>query len=183
MFQQAVSAVSSISNQNYNNTAYATYGYEYWSNPSHRGEGYITWFSEGKETWKITPDAVGADGTARISDRIIPEEPMVGPASTSGRRTLAERSVTVLDYELRNGRYEPHLWICLQIADVAFSMQLDSNTLTYQTYSSQPRCTSITSGYTSATTPPESGVRRKTTPRKIISTSTNLYHFTRIAMC
>lgn len=82
-YQQAVSAVTSIDSDNYNNTAYATYGYEYWSNPSHRKDGYIAWFSEGQETWKITTDSVGPDSIARISGRIIPEEPMVGLSSIS----------------------------------------------------------------------------------------------------
>ena len=76
-YQQAVSAVSYIDSQNYNNMGYATYGYEYWSNPSSRGDGYITWFSEGQETWRITPNSVGPDSVARIQQRIIPEEPMV----------------------------------------------------------------------------------------------------------
>jgi hypothetical protein len=77
-YQQAVSAVSNIDSSNYGGTGYTTYGYEYWSNPSRRQDGYITWYSEGQQTWKITPDAVGPDSTARISGRIIPEEPMVG---------------------------------------------------------------------------------------------------------
>ena len=77
-FQQAVSAVSNIDSNYYNGSAYTTYGYEYWSNPSRREEGYITWYSEGQQTWKVTPDTVGADSTARISERLIPEEPMVG---------------------------------------------------------------------------------------------------------
>jgi beta-glucanase (GH16 family) len=82
-FQQAVSGVSAIDSDNYNNNAYTTYGYEYWSNPSRRKEGYITWFSQGKQTWKITTDTVGPDSTARISERIIPEEPMVGLSPVS----------------------------------------------------------------------------------------------------
>ena len=77
-YQQAVSAVSYIDSNNYNDNAYTTYGYEYWSNPSRRQEGYITWYSEGQQTWKITPDAIGPDNVARINGRIIPEEPMVG---------------------------------------------------------------------------------------------------------
>lgn len=75
-FQQAISAVSDIDSGNYNGNGYATYGFEYWSNPSRRQDGYITWYSEGQQTWTITPDTVGADSTARISGRIIPEEPM-----------------------------------------------------------------------------------------------------------
>ena len=107
MFQQAVSGVSYINSQNYNNAGYATYGYEYWSNPSHRGDGYITWFSEGKQTWKVTHNAVGADSTARISERIIPEEPMVR-LIPSVCCTRVNCLFPVLDYELWHGRYALH---------------------------------------------------------------------------
>jgi beta-glucanase (GH16 family) len=111
-FQQAVSAVSNIGSQNYNNAAYATYGYEYWSDPSHRSDGYITWFSEGKQTWRITPDSVGADDTARISERIIPEEPMVSLVSHQfvGPALKHLPFSTVHDYELRHGLYVFHVW-------------------------------------------------------------------------
>ena len=77
MYQQAVSAVTDIDNANYDDQGYATYGYEWWSNPSNRGEGYITWFADGKESWTMTADTIGADSTTEISARIVPEEPMV----------------------------------------------------------------------------------------------------------
>ncbi|KAG1906505.1 glycoside hydrolase family 16 protein [Suillus fuscotomentosus] len=76
VYQQALSAVSYISSSNYNGQGFATYGYEWWSNPSNRPQGYIQWYSEGQETWKITSAAIGADTTAEISARLIPEEPM-----------------------------------------------------------------------------------------------------------
>lgn len=76
-FQQAVSAVTDIDSVNYNNTGYATYGYEWWSDSSDRDAGYITWYSQGKPSWKITAASVGPDSVTEISQRLIPEEPMV----------------------------------------------------------------------------------------------------------
>ncbi|KAH9925396.1 glycoside hydrolase family 16 protein [Epithele typhae] len=76
VYQQAISAVSDINNENYAGNGYGTYGYEWWSNPNKREEGYIAWSVDGKQTWKITADTVGADSTAEISARIVPEEPM-----------------------------------------------------------------------------------------------------------
>ncbi|KAI6103091.1 glycoside hydrolase family 16 protein [Pisolithus croceorrhizus] len=76
LYQQALSAVSYINSQNYAGQGYATYGFEWWSNPSDRPSGYITWYSESAQTWKITPNSIEADSTVQISDRLIPEEPM-----------------------------------------------------------------------------------------------------------
>jgi hypothetical protein len=104
--------VTYIDSQNYNNSGYATYGYEYWSNPSQRSDGYITWFSEGQEAWRITPDAVGADTTARIKERLIPEEPMVGLVSHWSDVLVLNwyPLSTVHDHELRHGLYVLHLF-------------------------------------------------------------------------
>jgi hypothetical protein len=76
-FQQAVSALTNISSSNYNNSGYTTYAYEWWSDPSHRENGYIQWFSEGQQTWRATPSTLEGDTTSGISGRLIPEEPMV----------------------------------------------------------------------------------------------------------
>ncbi|KAL0960926.1 hypothetical protein HGRIS_005933 [Hohenbuehelia grisea] len=75
-FQQAVSALTYIEDQFYNDTAYATYGYEWWSNPSRRSEGFITWYSNGQKTWQMTAGTVAADDTVKVSDRLVPEEPL-----------------------------------------------------------------------------------------------------------
>lgn len=112
VYQQAISAVSNIDSGNYNNNGYATYGYEYWSNPSRRQDGYITWYSEGQETWTITPNSVGADSTARISGRLIPEEPMVGLFSIA--HSTRTDSSTVSNYELRHVLCALHLISVLQ---------------------------------------------------------------------
>lgn len=76
-FQQALSAVTYIDSQFYNDTAYAPYAYEWWSDPSNRDDGYITWFSNSKNTWTLTAASIGPDSTMGISSRLIPEEPMV----------------------------------------------------------------------------------------------------------
>jgi len=75
-YQQAVSALTQISSQNYNNNGYATYGYEWWSNPSNRDEGYITWYSQGQKSWTMTSKAIGPDPISQVDQRLIPEEPM-----------------------------------------------------------------------------------------------------------
>lgn len=79
-YQQAISAVTLIDKTFYNDQAYGTYGMEWYSNPDNRGDGFVEWVSDGQPSWKITPDAIGADATTEISARLISEEPMVsGP--------------------------------------------------------------------------------------------------------
>ena len=77
-YQQAVSAVTLIEDQFYGGNAYAPYAYEYWSDPNHREDGYITWYSNGEKTWTATAATIGANAEAQIGPRLIPEEPMVG---------------------------------------------------------------------------------------------------------
>lgn len=76
-YQQAVSSLTYIDSENYNGTSYATYGYEWWSDPNHRDQGYITWFSQGAKTWSMEASAIGPDAITDISQRLVPEEPMV----------------------------------------------------------------------------------------------------------
>jgi beta-glucan synthesis-associated protein KRE6 len=77
LFQQAVSTVTDIDGANYNNSHYATYGFEWFSDPSDRASGYVTWFSQGTKAWTATAATVGADSATQISSRLISEEPMV----------------------------------------------------------------------------------------------------------
>jgi len=77
VYQQAVSAVTDIDSQNYGGQHYATYGFEYWSNPNNRASGYITWYSQSAQTWKVTSASLGPDSISEVSSRLIPEEPMV----------------------------------------------------------------------------------------------------------
>lgn len=76
-YQQAISALTDLNSTNYNGVGYSTYGYEWWSNPSNRNQGYIQWYSGGQMTWKATAATLEGDSTTGISSRIIPEEPMV----------------------------------------------------------------------------------------------------------
>ena len=78
-FQQAMSAVSYIDNQfiGGSDDAFASYGFEYWSDPKHRNDGYITWYYNNQKTWKATANIVGPNAEAGISQRLISEEPMV----------------------------------------------------------------------------------------------------------
>jgi hypothetical protein len=76
-FQQAISAVTDLNATNYNGSGYSTYAYEWWSDPNDRSGGYIQWFSGGKQTWKATYSTLAGDTTTGISNRIVPEEPMV----------------------------------------------------------------------------------------------------------
>lgn len=75
--QQSVSGVSTVDGVNYNNNGYGTYGFEYWSNPANRPEGYVVWYSQGQQSWRITADSIGPDTVSQVSSRIISEEPMV----------------------------------------------------------------------------------------------------------
>ncbi|KAJ7084833.1 glycoside hydrolase family 16 protein [Mycena belliarum] len=75
-FQQTISGMTYIDDRFYSGKAFATYGIEWWSNPSKRGSGYINWLFNGKKTWTLTPDTIGADSQSQVSERLIPEEPM-----------------------------------------------------------------------------------------------------------
>lgn len=79
--QQAVSAVSLIDNTNYGGNGFGTYGFEWWSDPKHRDQGYITWTSLGEPTWTITADSIGSDSISEVSQRLISEEPHVSIAT------------------------------------------------------------------------------------------------------
>ncbi|KAF8908962.1 glycoside hydrolase family 16 protein [Gymnopilus junonius] len=74
-FQQAMSAVTYIDNDLYGGNSFAPYGFEWWSDPKNRDDGYITWFSNGQKTWTATSASIGPDTTAQISQRLISEEP------------------------------------------------------------------------------------------------------------
>ncbi|KAJ7432331.1 glycoside hydrolase family 16 protein [Mycena latifolia] len=75
--QQAVSALTYIPSTGYSGADYVVYGFEYWSDPDNRDDGYITWVSEGTESWTMTAAAIGADTAVEISQRLVPEEPMM----------------------------------------------------------------------------------------------------------
>jgi hypothetical protein len=51
-------------------------GFEYYTNPTARTSGHITWISEGEESWTLYPAAIGPNAETNISQRLISEEPM-----------------------------------------------------------------------------------------------------------
>ncbi|KAF6757534.1 beta-glucan synthesis-associated protein [Ephemerocybe angulata] len=75
-YQQAVSGLTEIDAKYYGGKNFGVYGYELWSNPDKRDEGFITWYSDGKPSWTLTAATVGADTVAGIGPRLIPEEPL-----------------------------------------------------------------------------------------------------------
>jgi beta-glucanase (GH16 family) len=77
VFQQAVSAVSYLNNADYAGNSFQTYGYELWSDPSHRDQGYITWSIGNQKTWTLHASAIGPDADTGVQQRLIAEEPMV----------------------------------------------------------------------------------------------------------
>jgi len=92
VYQQAVSAVTDIPDDKYDDQGYAPYAFEWWSNPSRRDEGYITWYSNGQQTWSATSASVGPDSITQISQRLVSEEPMVN-SNTLSRSALLKRSI------------------------------------------------------------------------------------------
>ena len=75
--QQAVSAVTNVDSRVYGGNGYATYGFEYWSDPKNRQDGYVTWYSNGQPSWKVTAATMGPNSISQVSQRLVSEEPMV----------------------------------------------------------------------------------------------------------
>lgn len=75
--QEAISVQTYIEDQFYGPNGFAPYAYEYWSDPKNRGDGYITWFSNGQKTYTITSATTGPNSKTQVSQRLISEEPMV----------------------------------------------------------------------------------------------------------
>ncbi|KAG9048977.1 hypothetical protein FS837_011528 [Tulasnella sp. UAMH 9824] len=74
-YQQAISSLTDCGITAYNGTSYQTYGFEYWSDPKNRGNGYVTWAQAGQPTWTIPASAIGPNRSG-VSQRLISEEPM-----------------------------------------------------------------------------------------------------------
>lgn len=70
VFQQAVSGLTNLNNDWFNNQAYQTYAFEY--TPGASGE--VTWFVGADPTWKMDARSVRPNGN--IGQRVIPQEPM-----------------------------------------------------------------------------------------------------------
>jgi len=75
--QQAVSALTDTNNTNYayGGAQWVKYGFEYWSDPQSRDDGFINWVAD-QPVFRVDANVFGADSAANISRRLIPEEPM-----------------------------------------------------------------------------------------------------------
>lgn len=79
--QQAVSGLTDLPADMFNGTGgqFYTVGFEYWTDPAHPEQGYITWQVNGKPTLRMGADAVPEDPLplgSGVGRRLIPEEPM-----------------------------------------------------------------------------------------------------------
>ncbi|GJJ10040.1 hypothetical protein Clacol_004266 [Clathrus columnatus] len=76
--QEATSGLSLTNASCYelNGACSTVYGYEYLPD---RTKGYISWINNGQQAWTIQAAGMGPNPIVNISQRIIPEEPMVRP--------------------------------------------------------------------------------------------------------
>lgn len=75
--QQALSALTTFDDQYYGGQNFMSLGFEWWSDPNRRSDGYITWYYNGQETWTATAASIGPNSASQVSQRLISEEPMV----------------------------------------------------------------------------------------------------------
>jgi beta-glucanase (GH16 family) len=78
VYQEAVSAVTPIPDNAYENSGakFTTYGVEYEPDWRQNGGGFITWYINGKATWTTLGAVVPPRPAIDLSQRIIPVEPM-----------------------------------------------------------------------------------------------------------
>ena len=77
--EEAVSALIKVPAGAYANDGsdHATFGYEHFADPSSPNDGFISWSMGGSEAFKMTAAALVADRKTLVSNRLVPEEPMV----------------------------------------------------------------------------------------------------------
>lgn len=78
VYQECASGLATIPDSNYAQTSnvFTTYGFEMYANKNDRANSYITWLSDGKQSWTLPASGLKADPATEVSDRLIPEEPM-----------------------------------------------------------------------------------------------------------
>lgn len=76
--QQAISALTDLNDTNFagGGAQFTKFGVEYWSNPDNRQEGFITWVAD-QPVFRADANTFTGDPVVNISNRLIPEEPMV----------------------------------------------------------------------------------------------------------
>lgn len=90
VYQEAVSALSSLNNDWYDGKQYQTYAFEYQPGD----DGYITFYVGEEKTFKVTANAVGPNGN--IGQRVIPEEPMAIVANFGMSNSFSALNLTGL---------------------------------------------------------------------------------------
>lgn len=77
-YQQAVSSLTYIDNNNYRLTGqgFGQYGLEFFSDPNNRGNGKLTWMADGVKSWETLASATGPNTRTQVGQRLISEEPM-----------------------------------------------------------------------------------------------------------
>lgn len=79
--QQSVSGVTVLPDDMFQGSGnnYKKLGFEYWSDPNSRSDGYVQWMVDGNPTHRVGAAAVGPDqgsSGSGVGQRLIPEEPM-----------------------------------------------------------------------------------------------------------
>lgn len=77
--EEAISALISVPAAAYasGGSGYVTFGYEHFANPSSPTSGFVSWSMGGSEVFNMTAAALVADRKTQVSNRLVPEEPMV----------------------------------------------------------------------------------------------------------
>ncbi|GFZ52301.1 Beta-glucan synthesis-associated protein KRE6 [Saitozyma sp. JCM 24511] len=77
-YQQAVSSLTNLDSSVYQLTSggFGVYGFEYYTSPSSRTSGHVTWVAEGEKAWTLYPAAIAPNAASMVSQRLISEEPM-----------------------------------------------------------------------------------------------------------
>lgn len=58
-------------------STFSTYGWESYSGSSPAGsDGYVTWVSDGKPSWRMAASAVGPNAETGVGQRLVSQEPM-----------------------------------------------------------------------------------------------------------
>lgn len=77
--EEAVSALINVPAGAYTSDGsdFVTFGYEHFANSDSPMDGFISWSMGGSEVFKMTAAALIADRKTQVSNRLVPEEPMV----------------------------------------------------------------------------------------------------------
>lgn len=96
--QQAISALTDLNDTTFaeGGAQFTKFGIEYWSDPNNRKSGYINWVAD-QPVFRIDANTFSGDPTVNISDRLVPEEPMVRiPAHTD--RSVAYVFLSIVNH-------------------------------------------------------------------------------------